>query len=283
MDHSGVIELTADQYQSYMQSHNEKDYLLIDVRQSQEYEHSHIPGATLIPLSEFESRLFELPDNKELVFYCKIGSRSQMAAMLADEAEVTEKPIYHLSGGIHDWSGRTLTDFPKIKVFESAGSFRELLVTAMDMERGAERFYQYARDRHEDAPFAITFDQLSKVETAHARIIYDIYKKSSETEPEAFDAFYENLAGEILESGESLEQMVGRLESIETNICISLMELALNIEYAAYDLYRSAATKGGIGNDAADLFLDIAQAEKNHMRLIAKALADCPAGEQEGA
>ena len=283
MDNSGVIELTGDQYQSYVQSRNEKDYLLIDVRQPREYEQSHIPGATLMPLSELESRLFELPDNKELVFYCKIGSRSQMAAMLADEAEVTEQPIYHLSGGIHDWSGRTLADFPKVKVFASSGSFQELLVTAMDMERGAERFYQHARDQHEDAPFAITFDQLSRVETAHARIIYDIYKKSSETEPESFDTFYANLTGEILESGESLEQMLGRLESVETNVCISLMELALNIEYAAYDLYRSAATKGGIGNEVADLFLDIAQAEKNHMRMIAKALADCSAKEREGA
>lgn len=275
MNNSGVVELTAEQYQSYVQARNEKDYLLIDVRQPREYENSHIPGSTLIPLSEFESRLFEMPDDKELVFYCKVGSRSQMAAMLAEEAEVTEKPIYHLSGGILAWSGRTLADFPKVKVFESAGSFKNLLFTAMDMERGAERFYQHCRERHADAPFANTFDQLARVETAHARIIYDVYKQAGETDPEPFDTLYENLAGDILEGGESLEQMITRLESIENGICISLMELALNIEYAAYDLYRSAATGGGEGAGAADLFLDIAQAEKNHMRMIAKALADC--------
>jgi rubrerythrin len=167
-------------------------------------------------------------------------------------------------------------DFPKVRLFESVGSFEDILFTAMEMERGAGRFYQHVRDRYADAPFANTFDQLSKVETAHARIIYDVYKKSTGAHIKEFDAFYESLADDILEGGERLEEMTGRLESLETDVCISLMEIALNIEYAAYDLYRSAATSGSIDPEAVNLFLDIAQAEKNHMRMIAGALADCP-------
>jgi len=269
------IHMTPAQYQSYLSSKNEKDFLLVDVRQPQEYEQTHIPGASLMPLSEFESRVFELPTDKELIFYCKSGNRSQMAAMLAGEAEITEKPIYHLAGGILAWTGKTVTDFPKVKIFTSAASFEELLYTAMDMERGAERFYQHMRDQYSDYPFAKTFDQLSKVETAHARIIYDVYKKTAAAEPEPFDVLYEKLEGKILEGGEGLEEMIPRLESIDSHVCASLMEIALNIEYAAYDLYRTAAADHVESREAADLFLNIAQAEKTHMRMIAKALADC--------
>ncbi|MFP4226557.1 MAG: rhodanese-like domain-containing protein [Desulfobacterales bacterium] len=270
-----LIHMTPAQYQAYLASKNEKDFLLVDVRQPQEYEQTHIPGASLMPLSDFESRLFELPSDKELIFYCKSGNRSQMAAMLADEAEITEKPIYHLAGGILAWTGKTVGHFPKVKIFTSAASFEELLYTAMDMERGAERFYQHMRDQYSNYPFAKTFDQLSKVETAHARIIYDVYRKTADTEPEPFDVFYEKLEGKILEGGEGLEEMIPRLESIDSHVCASLMEIALNIEYAAYDLYRTAAADHVESREAADLFLNIAQAEKTHMRMIARALADC--------
>ncbi|HMA86028.1 MAG TPA: rhodanese-like domain-containing protein [Desulfosalsimonadaceae bacterium] len=275
MPEKHFIDMTPKQYQSYLSSKKEKDFLLVDVRQPPEYEQTHIPGASLLPLSEFESRVFDLPSDKELIFYCKSGNRSQMAAMLADEAEITERSIYHLAGGILAWTGKTVGHFPKVKMFAAAGSFEELLYTAMDMERGAERFYQHMRDQYADYPFAQTFDQLSKVETAHARIIYDVYKKSAATEPEPFDTLYQKLSGEIMEGGESLDQMASKLESIDSHVCASLMEIALNIEYAAYDLYRNAAVEYVESREAADLFLDIAQAEKTHMRIIAKALADC--------
>ena len=272
----GYTEIGSGDLQTYMNSHHEQDYLLIDVRQPVEYEQRHIPGATLMPLPEFESRLFDLPADRDLIFYCKVGSRSQMAVMLAEEGEVTEKPIYHLKGGIHTFSGRTLADFPKLRVFDSAGDFRDLLFTAMNMERGAERFYEQVRQRYGDQAIAKIFDQLARVETAHARILYDVYKKSFEqAAPEPFDSLYENLSGDIMEGGQSVSEMIAKLEAIEGDVCTGLMELALNIEYSAYDLYRSAATRKDTDTATAGLFMDIAQAEKSHMRMIAHALAEC--------
>src|SRR6056297_4350065 len=164
----GFVQMSSEGLRSYMDERQEADYLLIDVRQPGAYEQSHIPGAALMPIAELESRLFELPSDKDLIFYCKVGSRSQMAAMLAGEAEVTERPVYHLSGGIQAWDGQTLSDFPRLHLFETGGSFEQLLFTAMNMERGAERFYQYVRDQYADYAFSATFGQLAQVETAHA-------------------------------------------------------------------------------------------------------------------
>ncbi len=45
------------------------DVVFLDVRQPQEYEKGHMPGARLIPLGDLENRLGELAGGKALVIY----------------------------------------------------------------------------------------------------------------------------------------------------------------------------------------------------------------------
>jgi rhodanese-related sulfurtransferase len=45
------------------------EYLLVDVRQPEEYEAGHIPGAILIPLGELEYRQSELSRKKRIITY----------------------------------------------------------------------------------------------------------------------------------------------------------------------------------------------------------------------
>jgi rhodanese-related sulfurtransferase len=47
------------------------DVVLVDVRPAEEYAAGHIEGARSIPLDELEERLAELPDNAEIVAYCR--------------------------------------------------------------------------------------------------------------------------------------------------------------------------------------------------------------------
>jgi len=75
---------------------------LIDVRESDEFEIAKIPGSRLIPLSEFERRLTELPRSGALVFHCHSGGRSAHAAQLAKAAGFEN--VYNLEGGIDAWS-----------------------------------------------------------------------------------------------------------------------------------------------------------------------------------
>jgi rubrerythrin len=49
----------------------------------------------------------------------------------------------------------------------------------------------------------------------------------------------------------------------------------LDIEYSAYDLYRTMAEQTE-SEEAKTAFLSIAQAEKAHMQAIAKAISQCP-------
>lgn len=47
------------------------DVVVLDVRPAPEYAAGHLPGAVSIPLEELEDRLAELPEDREVVAYCR--------------------------------------------------------------------------------------------------------------------------------------------------------------------------------------------------------------------
>ncbi len=75
---------------------------MLDVRQPEEWEEMHIPGATLIPLGELPQRLGELPQDQEIVVYCRSGNRSQSGAEIL--AKNGFSGVTSMAGGIQQWS-----------------------------------------------------------------------------------------------------------------------------------------------------------------------------------
>ena len=59
----------AEKVREFLRGKNPQEYNLVDVRQPQEYETGHLPGAQLIPLGELEGRLHELDPNKPTIAY----------------------------------------------------------------------------------------------------------------------------------------------------------------------------------------------------------------------
>ena len=56
------------------------DHVLLDVRETDEWQAGHAPGALWIPLGELERARFEIPFNKQIVCVCRSGARSARAA-----------------------------------------------------------------------------------------------------------------------------------------------------------------------------------------------------------
>jgi len=56
--------------------------VIIDVRSSKEYMQHHIPNAINIPVEELSKSVARVPKNRELVVYCRSGSRSSVAAQI---------------------------------------------------------------------------------------------------------------------------------------------------------------------------------------------------------
>jgi rhodanese-related sulfurtransferase len=80
--------------------------LLIDVREESEWNEVHIPGALLIPLSQFVARQDEIPAGRALIMQCRSGGRSGQAALALRTAGRTN--VANLAGGITDWEAAGL-------------------------------------------------------------------------------------------------------------------------------------------------------------------------------
>ncbi len=60
---------SAGQVKEFLKDKNPEEYNLVDVRQPQEYEEGHLPGAQLIPVGELPGRLDSLDPSKPTITY----------------------------------------------------------------------------------------------------------------------------------------------------------------------------------------------------------------------
>ena len=78
-----------------------KDILLVDVRETHEFEEEHISGAMLMPLSHFEPETFPSLPGVRVVVHCGIGKRSEAARkMLAKQGHLQ---VINMTGGLVAW------------------------------------------------------------------------------------------------------------------------------------------------------------------------------------
>lgn len=75
---------------------------LVDVREPWEWSVARLPGAILVPLSQFEALAPNLDATRETIVYCHHGSRSLAAAMQLEASGFDR--VGHLEGGIDRWS-----------------------------------------------------------------------------------------------------------------------------------------------------------------------------------
>lgn len=73
---------------------------LLDVRTPEEFRQGRIKGAVLIPVSEIERRVAEVPKNRPVIVYCAVGGRSNKAAkFLASKGY----EVFDMTDGIVGW------------------------------------------------------------------------------------------------------------------------------------------------------------------------------------
>ena len=76
---------------------------VLDVRNPDEYEIAHVPGAVLIPLGELAERQEEIPDVDPLYVICAVGGRSLTAAAALVHAGYNALSV---AGGTNGWIER---------------------------------------------------------------------------------------------------------------------------------------------------------------------------------
>jgi rhodanese-related sulfurtransferase len=78
---------------------------LIDVREPYEWEAGHLDGARHIELQAVAAEAASIDREQPVVFYCKVGSRSGMAANAFRRAGYD---AYSMDGGIDAWAASGL-------------------------------------------------------------------------------------------------------------------------------------------------------------------------------
>ncbi|MCH8205358.1 MAG: molybdenum cofactor biosynthesis protein MoeB, partial [Candidatus Hydrogenedentes bacterium] len=88
-----------------------EDFLLIDVREQHEWDICNIPGAKLIPLSEFEDRIDELDSDADIVVHCKMGGRSAKVQDILFANGYSK--VKNMVGGVTRWADDVDPSMPK--------------------------------------------------------------------------------------------------------------------------------------------------------------------------
>ncbi|MEN9230142.1 MAG: molybdopterin-synthase adenylyltransferase MoeB [Thermostichus sp. DG02_5_bins_236] len=110
---SEIVEITVADLKTRIDA--QKDFVLIDVRNPNEWEIGRIPGAQLIPLPQIENgdgveQVRQLVNGSELIVHCKSGMRSAKALGILQAAGIQGK---NLKGGILAWAEAYDPSIPK--------------------------------------------------------------------------------------------------------------------------------------------------------------------------
>jgi len=114
--------------------------LFIDVREPDEWEEGHIPGAIHVTRGRLESRIEGLVPDKErpLLVYCSVGARSAFATKALGEMGYTD--VVNLAGGFNDWkrNGFEVT-IPRVLSTEQRSRYSRHLLIPEVGEDGQQR------------------------------------------------------------------------------------------------------------------------------------------------
>jgi rhodanese-related sulfurtransferase len=87
---------------------NREDAVVLDIRETSEWDTGHIPGSRHITLTQLEKRMSEIEKYKTrpLIVYCASGSRSNSACATLKKAGFEQ--VFSLTGGIAAWGEANL-------------------------------------------------------------------------------------------------------------------------------------------------------------------------------
>ncbi|EKV03274.1 dinucleotide-utilizing enzyme possibly involved in molybdopterin or thiamin biosynthesis [Leptolyngbya sp. PCC 7375] len=102
---AAISEMSVTDLKTLLDS-GSNNYILLDVRNPNEYEIAKIPGSVLIPLADIENgsgveKIRELVNGHKLIAHCKMGGRSAKALSILKDAGIEGTNV---TGGILAWS-----------------------------------------------------------------------------------------------------------------------------------------------------------------------------------
>ena len=249
------------------------EFLLLDVRQPEEYEAGHIPGAMLIPLGELEGRREELERGKKIITYCRSGHRSMAAAIAL--CELGFKDVHHLEGGILNWLYETISGIPEARpeLVTEITDVRDILMLAIKLEKGSRDFYLTTKEEAASPQAKEKFQMLADAEDGHMQRLWEraITLLGKGALP-PLEKLKQELKVEHMEGGIEVSLALAKVAEKFSDE-MEALEIALEKEYMSYDFYKRASVLVE-GPDTKTFLHELALEERNHADILLKRVSE---------
>lgn len=264
-----IETLSVDKAKEWVSGKKEGEFILLDVRQPEEYRSGHLPGAVFMPLPELIDKVGELDPAKSVVAYCRSGNRSRAAAaFLLSEGFST---VYSLDGGITAWNGHVATGSYSegLSLLKGRETVEELISLALSLEEGSRIFYESVAGMTPDAEARDILNTIAGAETRHKANILEAYRLIAAPDSDEGVFKGEALMG-IMEGGVRIEDTINYLKGKGRDL-MDILEVSMQVETNALDLYIKILREI-MDFNAKKIFNIIIDEEKQHLSRLGKLL-----------
>ena len=261
---TSVKVISCEQAKSFCANLRVEEYQLVDVRQPEEYEEGHFPGALLLPLENLLNGEGELNPLLPTIVYCHSGFRSAAAAM--GMLQKGFKEIYNIQEGFSNWAGPQVAGplFDPLQLLPLEGDFHLALELAFALEQGTQILYQKLSEQTSNVKTKNLLYCLINLEERHKTKIAQRGKiTQANIEVSKF-----NLG--MLEGGYGIEQSAEQLLPYMDDPT-ALLSLAMGVEAQAFDFFMRLRSIEQ-DEDKRGFFTEMANEERGHLSMLARFL-----------
>lgn len=270
-----IESISTEKAKELVAGKKEAEFVLLDVRQPEEYRTGHLPGAVFIPLPDLIDKVGEIDPAKAVLAYCRSGNRSRAAAafLLSEGFSI----VYSMDGGITAWNGHVATGEYTEGLFLLKGreTTEELMSMALALEEGSRIFYTSIAELTSDEKAKSIFTTIAEAEARHKTNILQAYilVTGKNVAEDIFNG--EPLRG-VMEGGVRIEDAISFLKKQGTTL-LDMLEIAMQVETNSLDLYIKMFRK--IEDiKAKKIFGGLIEEEKLHLSKLGKLLGEKAAG-----
>ena len=266
-----IETMNVDQAKEWFIGNKGSEFIILDVRQPEEYRSGHLPGAVFIPLPDLINKVGELDHSKPIIAYCRSGNRSRAAAAFLLSYGFSK--VYSMDGGITAWNGQVATGSYNegLSMLEGRETAEELISLAMALEEGSRMFYVNVEELTLDTEAKNVLKTIAEAEEKHKTQILQAYKLITGENLTDDILNREPLSG-IMEGGVRIDEVVSFLKGPDKTL-LDILEVSMQLEINSLDLYikilRNIEDAG-----AKKVFDILIEEEKNHLSKLGKLLGE---------
>jgi rhodanese-related sulfurtransferase len=266
-----IETMNVEQAKEWFIGNKGSEFVILDVRQPEEYRSGHLPGAVFIPLPDLINKVGGLDHAKPIIAYCRSGNRSRAAAAFLLSYGFSK--VYSMDGGITAWNGQVATGSYNegLSMLEGRETAEELISLAMALEEGSRMFYVNVEELTLDTEAKNVLKTIAEAEEKHKTQILQAYKLITGENLTDDILNREPLSG-IMEGGVRIDEVVSFLKGSDKTL-LDILEVSMQLEINSLDLYikilRNIEDAG-----AKKVFDILIEEEKNHLSKLGKLLGE---------